>query len=265
VGAGVRAQVRFTSGRGLSYERRGSGSPVVLLHGWCLNGRLWTYVAEALQSDHDVVVSDQAGFGRSDHLDGPYDLDGYASDVLALLDELELADAALVGFAFGAAVAMAAAVHDDRRIGGLVSIGVPSAGHSPYDKMPRAMRRDWPEFACLSARAICKREQSDATLDWLARMFRATPLPVALATVGLLGAFDPVELAADVEVPTLYLHGDEDDIVPVSVSRACADLSPQGRLAVIEGSGHLVVLDRSQALLEHLGAFIAANQEHPTP
>ena len=53
----------------------------------------------------------------------------------------------------------------------LVSIGVPSAAHSPYERMPKAMKRDWPGFAQASGKAICKQPQSDATLDWLGRMF----------------------------------------------------------------------------------------------
>ena len=61
-------------------------------------------------------------------------------------------------------------------LGGLVSIGVPSAAHSPYERMPKAMKRDWPGFAQASGKAICKQPQSDATLDWLGRMFGATPL-----------------------------------------------------------------------------------------
>jgi pimeloyl-ACP methyl ester carboxylesterase len=249
-------EVRHTSARGLSYERRGVGRPVVLLHGWCLNGRLWTYVAEALEQACDVIVPDQAGFGRSDVLGGPYDLGRYASDVLELLDELDLSDAVLIGFAFGAGVAMAAAASDDSRIGAIVSIGVPSAAHSPYDRMPRAMRRDWPEFARLSGRAICKREQTDATYGWLERMFGATPLPVALATVELLGAFEPVAIAGEVDVPALFIHGELDDVVPVEISRSCAALARHGRLVVIEGSGHLVLLDRPQELQSQLDAFL---------
>ncbi len=251
-----RQTIRHISDRGLSYERRGDGRPIVLLHGWCLNGRLWTYLAEALEPDFDVIVPDQAGFGRSSDLGGPYDLAGYADDVLGLLDELECQNAVLVGFAFGAAVAMAAAASNSSRIGAIVSIGVPSAAHSPYDRMPKAMRRDWPEFARRSGRAICKGEHSEATYGWLERMFGATPLPVAIETVGLLGRFEPASIAGDVAVPALFLHGELDDVVPLEISATCADLAPQGQVRVIEDSGHLVLIDQPQRLQEHLIVFL---------
>src|SRR3954469_5204592 len=100
---------RFVSNRGLTVEHRGTGRAVVLLHGWCLSRKLWTYEEEALLPDHHVITPDLAGYGRSDDLDGPYGLDRHVDDGAALLDELELDDAVMVGFAFGAAVAMAVA------------------------------------------------------------------------------------------------------------------------------------------------------------
>src|SRR3954467_5053884 len=118
---------RFVSRRGLTVEHRGSGPAVLLLHGWCLSRKLWTYEEEALLPDHHVITPDLAGYGRSDDLDGPYGLDRHVDDVAALPHELELDDAVIVGFAFGAAVAMAVAACHSARVGGLVLIGVPSA------------------------------------------------------------------------------------------------------------------------------------------
>ncbi len=93
----------------MRYSRRGQGKPVVLLHGWCLNSALWTYAEEALVANYDVITPDLAGFGRSAGVGGPYTLDRYANDVTSLLRSAVVANAVLVGFAFGAAVAMAAA------------------------------------------------------------------------------------------------------------------------------------------------------------
>ena len=247
---------RFVSDRGLTVEHRGSGPAVVLLHGWCLSRKLWAYEEEALLPDHHVITPDLAGYGRSDDLNGPYGLDRHVDDVVGLLDELDVDDVIIVGFAFGAAVAMGVAASGCTRLGGLVLIGVPSAATSPYDKMPRAMRRDWPEFARRSAQAICAQPLSDASMAWLEGMFGGTPLPVALAGVELLGRFEPETLAADVRVPTLLVHGADDAIVPVSISEACARLMPKARVEVVEECGHLVVLDQKARLHELIDTFI---------
>jgi pimeloyl-ACP methyl ester carboxylesterase len=247
--------------RGLHYGRIGQGSPVVLLHGWCLNRRLWMYQEEALSSHATVYSPDLPGFGESAHLDGPYDIDRYATELRLFLDELELTDALVVGFAFGAAVAMALAARDDARIGQLVLIGPPSGATAPYDRMSRAMRRDWPEFARRSALAICKQPHSEATLSWLAGLFEATSLPVALATVELLRTFEPLPLASAVRVPTLVVHGALDDVVPVRVSQTCVERMPCARIEVVPDSGHLVVLDQKERLTRILLECLERN--HP--
>src|SRR5262245_45407925 len=171
-----------TSARGLVYSDRGSGPAVVFLHGWCLSRRLWMYHEEALLATNRVICPDLPGFGDSASLPGPYDLRRYGAELAAFVEELDLRDAIVCGFAFGAVVAMAAVAEHRMRAAQLVLIGVPSAATAAYDRMPRAMRRDWPEFARRSAVAICKQPQSEATLNWLAAMFGATPLPVALET-----------------------------------------------------------------------------------
>jgi pimeloyl-ACP methyl ester carboxylesterase len=242
--------------RGLRYTCRGDGQPVILLHGWCLNRTLWSYQEAALAASHQVISVDLPGFGESRDLAGPYNLDRYVDELAFFITELDLERVSIVGFAFGAAVAMALAARGDQRPTDLVLIGVPSASHAPYDRMKRAMRRDWPDFAAKSAQAICKQPQSDATLRWLGDMFRDTPLPVALETADLLDEFEPVPLAGKVTARALLVHGEHDDIVPVTVSAECARLMTHGTLLTVPESGHLVVLDQHSRLNEILREFL---------
>lgn len=247
-----------TSSRGIVYSDRGEGPTVVLLHGWCLNRRVWMYQEEALTGTHRVICPDLPGFGDSAALAGPYDLQRYGVELAVFLAEVGGGQRLIAGFALGAAVAMAAIANQGVRPEKLLLVGVPSAATAPYDRMPRAMRRDWPEFARRSALAICKQPQSEATLGWLGSMFCATPFPVALATVALLGVFEPIALAPRVGGPTVLVHGADDDVVPVSVSQACADAMPNARLEVVGDSGHLVLLDQKERLTDLLRAATGA-------
>jgi pimeloyl-ACP methyl ester carboxylesterase len=216
---------------------------------------MWMYQEAALVSEHRVLCLDLPGFGDSASVAGPYDLDRYGAELLAFLSEVQLEGALVAGFAFGAAVAMAAAAADDSQIEALVLVGTPSAATAPYDRMPRAMRRDWPDFARRSALAICKQPHSNATLSWLEAMFGGTRLPVALETVMLLAAFEPLPIAPNVRVRSLLVHGANDDVVPIDVSRASAAAMPDGHLVVVEDSGHLVVLDQKDRLTELIQEF----------
>lgn len=247
-----------TTSRGIAYSRRGGGEPVVLVHGWCLNRGLWIYLEEQLAASHHVLALDLPGFGGSAVLEGPYDLNRMVSELDAFLAEVVGGAAVVVGFAFGAAVALSLAAEDASRLRGIVSIGVPSAAHAAYDRMPRAMKRDWPLFASRSAAAICKTPLSEPSLRWLGDMFASTPLPVALATVEILKAFEPRPVAERVKgVSVLFVHGADDPIVPPAISEECAALIPEARLELVPDSGHLVLMDQKERFGELVQGFLA--------
>ncbi|MER6808920.1 alpha/beta hydrolase [Spirillospora sp. NPDC000708] len=86
----------------LYYEDHGHGRPVVLIHGYPLDGHSWERQHRVLlQAGHRVITYDRRGFGRSSQPTVGYDYDTFAADLAALLDRLDLADAILVGFSMG--------------------------------------------------------------------------------------------------------------------------------------------------------------------
>jgi pimeloyl-ACP methyl ester carboxylesterase len=241
---------------GMTFYTRGQGRPVVLLHGWCLNRKMWLYAEEALMADFQVITPDLPGFGQSDHLAGPYSLERYGNEVKTLLAEASLNGAVLVGFAFGAAIALECATISPKDVRGVVAVGAPGASHSPYSRMPKAMRRDWPEFARKSAHALFHTPQSEATLLWLEAMFASAPLPVALETVEFLSTYEPEKVVGKVNVPVLFLNAKHDAVAPEALGEACAKAAPDGRLEVLPDCGHLIVLDQKAAFHERLRAFL---------
>ncbi len=246
---------RAETARGISYVRRGCGRPVLLLHGWCLDGSLWAYEEELLVNDHEVVIPDLPGFGRSDAVAEPYDMATHVDAVAELLEELDLTDVLIVGFAFGAAVGLSLAARDDSRIAGIVAVGVPSSTVFPAERMAKSIRRDWPDFARRSAAVLCRQPQSEATLAWIERTFGQTPLRSALQGVSVLGEFAPEPVCSAVGVPVLFVHGEDDDVIAVDVARACAKSAPRGDLEVLPDCGHLVVLDQRGPLHEAVLRF----------
>lgn len=254
----------FQGQSGMRYTRRGTGKSVILLHGWCLNGQLWTYTEERLAQRFDVIVPDLAGFGASADLAGQYTLERYAQDVASLCGELRLNEVSVVGFAFGAAVAMTLAARGNRSLARLVNVGVPSAEASPYEKMPRSMRRDWPDFAKRSAVALFHNRQSDATLQWVERMFASAPLQVAIETVGELARFDAVALCSRIAADQVFVQGSADAVAPLTLAQACVEASPRARIEMIEPSGHLIVLDAKDAFNDLLETLLDGHQTPAT-
>ncbi len=87
---------------GIYYEDHGSGRPVVLIHGYPLNGHSWEKQERVLlEAGYRVITYDRRGFGRSTHTTVGYDYDTFAADLNALVEHLGLSDAVLVGFSMG--------------------------------------------------------------------------------------------------------------------------------------------------------------------
>jgi non-heme chloroperoxidase len=86
----------------LYYEDHGAGAPVVLIHGYPLNGHSWEkQVPVLLDAGHRVIAYDRRGFGASSQPTGGYDYDTFAADLHALMEQLNLRDTTLVGFSMG--------------------------------------------------------------------------------------------------------------------------------------------------------------------
>ena len=95
------------TGIDLAYDRRGSGTPLVLIHGYPLDHSIWDEVAGLLENDFDLIIPDVRGFGESTAVDEPYTMTNLAGDVAALLDSLEIEKAAFAGHSMGGYVALA--------------------------------------------------------------------------------------------------------------------------------------------------------------
>jgi peroxiredoxin len=239
----------------LHYVDVGEGQPVVLIHGWPLSHLMWERQTTALvDAGYRVVAYDRRGFGRSSHPRGGYDYDTFAEDLDTLMDELDLDDAALVGFSMGGGeVARFIGRYGTGRVAKAALLGaVPpyllrtednpdGADRAVFDAMLAGVKADriafldqfFPTFFNLGPG-----EGGDIVpfAKWIA--WSASPQ----ATADCIIAFGSTDFRADLarfDVPTLIVHGDADRIVPLEISAAKSHAMIRGsRLEVIAGAPH---------------------------
>jgi len=237
----------------LAYEVAGCGAatPLVLIHGLGDSRRLWDRLARDLASDRRIVSYDLRGHGESDVPPDPsaYSMPIFVADLRALLDELALDRALLVGFSLGGAVALHFALAHPDRVAGLAVLNANAAARDPAEEA--AMER---AQAGGEAGAALMKEQERR---WATRLLERLPAGARLASSVGRGA-SIVDRAAQLSMPVWLIASDRD---PGFVERSAALLSrlPAGERVVIEGAGHAIMIDQPGALGGVLRRFVAAN------
>ena len=107
------------NGINIAYERRGRGEPLVLIHGYPLDGTTWNYVASLLENDFDLIIPDLRGMGQSDAVDKTYTVADLASDIAGLARSSKIQKAFIAGHSMGGYVALAFARAYPNRVHGL--------------------------------------------------------------------------------------------------------------------------------------------------
>lgn len=242
-------------------ERCGKGDPVVLIHGWASHGRVFDSVVADLSTDHECHVVDLPGHGSAASGHWDVDLDEMIDGVAGYAEGLDRPPR-IVGWAMGGMIALAVASRVETRE--LVCVGTASGGEGfeeIFAKMAERMSPDWPRFARSSVDTIVGDRVSPEMHAFLTAMMASTPLAVARCTLVEVGRRDPGPWASAVEAPVLFVHGSEDRISPVEVSRRLATAAPNATLSVYEGSGHAPHLEDPARFIAEVRSFWEADNE----
>lgn len=257
--------------RELHYEYHpGSKRPVVLIHGWGANTRVWDTVTAALSdAGHTVLCYDQRGCGQSDKDFRANDVRLGMGDAVQLIEHLDLQGAVLNGWSLGGAVAVGAAHVLGSRCGGVVLTGGATPRYVQAADFPHggeaaavaqtvaALRADRPAFLWQLATAVCAKEPAPGMNDWLRSVFWQTS-PVADAALASLAQLDQRRELAELSVPLLSMIGSQDAFVDPAIGRLAAEMAPQGRLSEYEGVGHAPFLEAAERYRAELLEFVAS-------
>ena len=121
----------------IAYTRSGQGKPLVLLHGYPLDHRIWLQVAPLLEPDFNLIIPDLRGFGQSGSVEFTYSLADMASDIAELLDYLEIDKAVIVGHSMGGYISLAFARSFPDRLLGLGLVASQALPDTPEGKEAR--------------------------------------------------------------------------------------------------------------------------------
>ena len=263
-------------GAEIYYKDWGSGPVVTFSHGWPLNSDAWDgQMLFLVQHGYRCVAIDRRGHGRSSQPSAHNDMDGYADDLAAVIEALDLRDAVLIGHSTGGGeVARYIGRHGTRRVKKAVLV----AAVPPIMLQTPANPEGLPMEVFDAIRAGVSGDRSQYYKE-LAVAFYGANRPGAQVTQGILdqfwlwsmqagvkGAYESIKAFSEtdftedlrsIDVPVLVLHGDDDQIVPYADSAPLsAKLLKNGTLKVYERFPHGMCTTHAEVINPDLLAFI---------
>lgn len=253
-------------GRKIGHDWRGDGLPVVLLHAFPLDRRMWDDQVLAFSDHFRVITIDQRGFGDS-HLTRPdYTLGDAAHDVASVLDSLDVKAAAILGLSMGGYVALALFRLYPDRFRALVLADTRAAADTDEGRARRfaSAERAEREGAAIIADDMVKLALAEDTLARRKDVVRTMreiiesnqPAGIAAAQRAMADREDSTGLLAEIKCPTLVIVGAEDTLSPVSEAEQMRARIPGATLRVIEGAGHMTNMEQpaefNEAVIEFL-------------
>ena len=249
---------------------------MVFIHGWAGSARYWESTANALSEDFDCLLYDMRGFGRSKLPPNPielsYEMSDYADDLAILLDQLEISEISLHAHSMGASVAtffinrhrdrVKHAIltcngifeYDEKAFKAFHKFGayVVKFRYKWFLKIPLADRMFMARFL---SRPINKSDRYAFLEDFLLADYES-----ALGTIYTSVSKEAVEIMpqefSEIEVPTLLVSGEKDQIIPAEMAKQAARLNDKLEYLEISNTGHFPMLEDSDSYLKGVKNFL---------
>ncbi|MDP3951514.1 alpha/beta fold hydrolase [Microbacterium sp.] len=263
----------------LYYEDQGSGQPVVLIHGYPLNGHSWErQTRELLDNGYRVITYDRRGFGQSSKVGTGYDYDTFAADLNTVLETLDLSDVVLVGFSMGTGeLARYVSRYGHERVAKLAFLaslepflvqrddnaeGVPQEVFDGIEAAAKSDRFAWytdfyKDFYNLDENLGSRISQQAVDGSWNVAISSAPVAAYAVVSSWIEDFRADVEAVRASGKPTMILHGTKDNILPIDVTgRRFHQAVPEADYVEVEGAPHGLLWTHADEVNAALSEFL---------
>ena len=243
----------------------GKGPAVILVHGYPLDGAMWSGVARALSTQFRVLKPDLPGRGNTE-APAPDGIEGYADFLETIVGSLE-GPVGLAGFSFGGYISLAFLKRRPEKVRALALVDTRAAADDDAGKAKReetiaAVRANGvaPFLEAMPGKLLSP--ESLARRDLVERVeriiSRQKPETVEADLAAMRDRPDSAGFLGEISIPTLVAVGERDVLTPPADSEAMAAAIPGARLVTIPGAGHLTPMERPKAVAQALAEFFGA-------
>jgi 3-oxoadipate enol-lactonase len=251
----------------LNVVERGSGAPLLLVHGYPLDHTMWHGQLDGLADHWRVIAPDLRGFGQSDVKPGTASMDQMADDLARLLDALKVTrPVVLCGLSMGGYVAWQFVLRHDSRLAKLVLCDTRAIADTPEAAAGRRKSADkvLAEGPAVAAEALLPKLFAAQTYQMQPQIVEATrqvilrthPAGIAAALLGMAERPDVTSRLAQIDIPALLICGQHDGISPPDEMRQIAAKMPHAHYVEITAAGHMAPLEQPEAVNAAIREFL---------
>jgi len=251
----------------MAYEEQGSGLPLLLIHGFPLNRRMWSPQIQQLSSAARVLAPDLRGHGETTPTPAPYSLDMLADDCAAFLEAIGVTQPVVVcGLSMGGYITLAFYRRHRARVAGLILAATRASADTGEGRTNRDKAAD--QVRELGIRAVVDsmlpKMMAPNTYatdpELVARvkqiMDNTSQEGMVAALLGMKERPDSTPMLGEIGVPTLIVHGLDDQLIPVNEAEIMHVAIKNSHLHLLQGAGHLLNLEQPDLFNQVVGDFL---------
>jgi 3-oxoadipate enol-lactonase len=242
------------------YQRRGAGTPLLLIHGYPLDHTIWGPVLPLLEASADLILPDLRGFGRTEAVRGEYAMSDLAADLVALLDSLGLEKTVIAGHSMGGYLALAFARAYPQRVMGLGLVASHALADSPEQVAARYAAADRVAKKGLGSLADSMPASLTSDPKLQANLKKIIERQSSIGAIGALKAMasrpDSTPILASFEFPVLVVIGLTDALIPLQRAYQIQKLVPHSRVVEMPGVGHMPMMEAPRITAEALKTLV---------
>ncbi len=229
----------------ISYNVEGNGKPaLIFVHGWCCDKSYWKHQVPYFAEKYKVITIDLAGHGKSGIGRKKWSVEGFGTDVVAVLERLDINQAILIGHSMGGSVIVEAARQSPKRIIGLVGVDTYQNIEETYsqeqiEEFISPFRTDFVETTRNFVRGMFTPDADSVLVEQIANDMSSAPPEIGIGALHEYASYDIIKTLKDVQIPIVCINSNK---YPTNVEVG-QQHSISFELKLMPGIGHFVMLE----------------------
>ena len=257
------------NGIDIYYELHGQGPPLVMIMGLRRSIEWWYRQIPELSKHYRLLVFDNRGAGRSDKPEMEYSIRLFAQDTAALMDQLSIEQAPVLGYSMGGYIAQELAINYPEKVRSLILAATGAGGESAV-KMDPERQKEFEDVVGLTPEQVLEKNKDiyfspdfiethpDEVAEFIRVSLRHTqPDAAFLRQYDACQRHDTTDRDAQIKVPVLIMTGDEDPLVPPGNSTILKQLIPQAELVVFPKRRHCLLIETPEEFNQNVIDFLS--------